>query len=97
MRITLDINWTKLFYLFNSELIDSALLRILLILGPALVGTLKCSCLVECLPPASATKGLIATGNEQGLSSRKVVPEAADFTYEVLLHNDYRYNYLILI
>ena len=68
MRITLDIYWTKLFNLFNSKLIDSALLRILLILGPTLVGTLKYSSLVESLPPASATQGLVATGNEQGLA-----------------------------
>ena len=78
MRIALDIYWAQLFHLFNRKLIDPALLRILLILGPALVGTLEHSSLVECLPPASATHGLVTARHEQGLAGREVVPEAAD-------------------
>jgi hypothetical protein len=93
MRITLDIYWTKLFNLFNSKLIDSTLLGILLILSPALVGTLKYSSLVESPPPASATQCLVATGDEQWFAGREVVAEVADFTNEVLLHINNRYNY----
>ena len=74
-----------------EELIDPALLRVLLILEPTLVGTHKESALVECLPPACAAHGLVTAGHEQGLTGREVVAEVADFACEVLFHCDFNY------
>jgi hypothetical protein len=81
VRVAHDINWKKFFSSFKDELIDPALLGVLLILEPALVGTHKESALVERLPPACATHGLVAASHEQGLTGRKVVAEVADLTF----------------
>ena len=81
MRVAHNIDWKTFLNPFYEELIDSALLGVLLILEAALVGTHKESALVECLPPACAAHGLVAASHEQGLTGREVVAEVADLTF----------------
>lgn len=94
MRVAHDINWKAFLNAFYEELIDpAALLGVLLILEPALVGTHKESALVERLPPACATHGLVAASHEQGLTGREVVAEVADLAFKVLFHSDNNFNF----
>ena len=79
MRVAHDFDGEAFLNSLYKELIEPALLRVLLILEPTLLGTHKESALVECLPPACAAHSLVAAGHKQGLAGREVVAEVADF------------------